>query len=776
MIALSILLKSYALYLYPLVPLASLVGWLLGAALDLRIFHTRAPTRSSAWRATLSVQAATLLMGIALWALVHHGAMVWKTGFPGASAATAGLFRFLGLPASGFGGTVHLTTMGGALDVTPSLDQLGMLIPLSAGCLGMVYLLHLARGRKNLLVRMGVLFAVLGAAALLRFILSTALFVALCDFVGYETEDVPWSPFVRSPWIAASYLPFLLAAAPLLSRLFPPARTASLVPISAVHPSAWQRVAWVVLPLLCLAAFWNPRGTPKSGALVISTYHTQWSRTDRPYDRSWYGADSGYNYAVLKRWFETFFPVRTLTGRIKAEDLADASVLMLYIPDRPFSEQERSLIETFVRNGGGLFVIGDHTNVFGSSTHLNTVVRPFGFQFRDDVLFDLDDDFFQLIDVPRITPPMLHGMSTFKLRGPASIQPTRPGVRSILGIGHSKALRAIYSVNNFYPPPHDHPRMRTGYFSIATATRYGQGRIAAFADSTIFSNFEIFYPGKYELLLNTANWLNHRDGPATTLVQRISLLGALGLALFLLLQSRNGPTLVRRLTLLMVLGGCAWGCARLAENARSTYPSPIRPARSLFFLAGADDPTYRLRTAMGEENYRKKWDVFIQWVLRTDTFSGFCITDPNVQPDLYHHLMRASGSGMDAGLAWIIHRPEDLQRLPELTERFLVSTRRSMLLFSSQFSWEAIEPVLRRADLLSTQEEVDQARTAWSSGSHLVDKGSRRILLVAEAERFSDQEMGISEKGIPDAVLQERFTQAFDLVDLLFANPAGGAP
>mgnify|MGYP002064937800 CR=1 FL=1 len=94
-------------------------------------------------------------------------------------------------------------------------------------------------------------------------------------------------------------------------------------------------------------------------------------------------------------------------------------------------------------------------------------------------MFDLDADFFQLIDLPGPSTPFTHGMTFYKFRGPASIQPTSLFTRTVLTVDHAKSLRAIYSVNNFYPPPHDHPKMTTGTFCVAATSRYGRGRVAA---------------------------------------------------------------------------------------------------------------------------------------------------------------------------------------------------------------------------------------------------------------------------------------------------------
>lgn len=59
-------------------------------------------------------------------------------------------------------------------------------------------------------------------------------------------------------------------------------------------------------------------------------------------------------------------------------------VLVFKTPTEPFTDEEVSTIERFVDQGGGLFLIGDHTNLFGMSTYLNKVAAPFRLAFRSD--------------------------------------------------------------------------------------------------------------------------------------------------------------------------------------------------------------------------------------------------------------------------------------------------------------------------------------------------------------------------------------------------------
>ena len=514
--------------------------------------------------------------------------------------------------------------------------------------------------------------------------------------------------------------------------------------------------------------FWEPEGTPKNGKLVISTYHSQWSRSDRPYDREWYGADSGYNYACLKRLFQVFYPVVDAPGPLRAADLDGASTLVIYDPDRRFSKEEIELVREFVRGGGGLFLIGDHTNVFGSASHLNEVCEPFGFQFSDDVLFDLDEDFHQVIDAPRPGNSFWHGMSFFKLRGPTSIRPTSMWTRSVYQVGHSKSVRAIYSVNNFYPPPHDDPKMRSGTFCVSAASRYGRGRVVAWGDSTVFSNFEIFYPGKYEYLLNTMNWLNHRDSMVPALGKRMAPLILLGvIAVFLLRRREPRLWLVTGVLLMASLGVARWA-SLLVEQGRAAFPKPIQPSEWVVFRADAKDPGHHLKGFLTEEPYGQRYEVFIQWVLRTGAFSGFHLSGSAEANGLYDHL-RASGSAKTS-LALIVRKPADLVQLDELGALAPRSKGPLLLMFASSIPAEQAVESLRRSGIVKSAESLARVAEAWPSGEVVIDDPEGRLLIVANAERFSDQAMGISEKVVPDAAQRAVFDGAFGIIDRLFGR------
>ena len=61
----------------------------------------------------------------------------------------------------------------------------------------------------------------------------------------------------------------------------------------------------------------------------------------------------------MKRLYEKHYDTEELTARITDSDLRDASVLVLYDPDKALTSDEIRAVQDFVNRGGGLFVIGD---------------------------------------------------------------------------------------------------------------------------------------------------------------------------------------------------------------------------------------------------------------------------------------------------------------------------------------------------------------------------------------------------------------------------------
>jgi hypothetical protein len=93
-----------------------------------------------------------------------------------------------------------------------------------------------------------------------------------------------------------------------------------------------------------------------------------------------------------------------------------------------------------------------------------------------------------------------------------------------------------YGHVNFFGDIQPDPEERWGGFLQSAARQFGRGRVLAFTDSTVFSNFSVFFRGKPELALGMVEYLNRGAGP----LRRAPLLLAAGGALTILFGLSRG--------------------------------------------------------------------------------------------------------------------------------------------------------------------------------------------------------------------------------------------
>src|SRR6185369_4979928 len=96
------------------------------------------------------------------------------------------------------------------------------------------------------------------------------------------------------------------------------------------------------------------------------------------------GQDTTYNYASLFAYLGHHYDVSRNNGMLSDVALQNVDVLLLKVPTTRYSDQEVEAVCKWTRRGGGLMLVGDHTNVFGSSEYLNEISSRFGITFNYD--------------------------------------------------------------------------------------------------------------------------------------------------------------------------------------------------------------------------------------------------------------------------------------------------------------------------------------------------------------------------------------------------------
>lgn len=185
-----------------------------------------------------------------------------------------------------------------------------------------------------------------------------------------------------------------------------------------------------------------------------------------------------------------------------------------------FTEEEIEILESWVGDGGSLFLIADHMPWPGAAEKLAAV---FGFKFFNGFNFDvINPSYFRLSDNTIIENIITTGRDSFETvrqipntEGQAFQIPQ--DANSILVFNNTSMLLMPDTAWEF----HSNTRMiKIEGWCQGAFKKYGKGRVAVFGEASMFTA-QIGYPGRrkmgmnrndasdnYKLLLNIIHWLD----------------------------------------------------------------------------------------------------------------------------------------------------------------------------------------------------------------------------------------------------------------------------
>lgn len=543
-------------------------------------------------------------------------------------------------------------------------------------------------------------------------------------------------------------------------------------------PRRSRRIVCVVLAfvgalLVTTGLLWTPSGPRKQGRIWVDEHRSNWERTDRPYDPNWYGQESGYNYACIYDYASRFYDMDRLYDPIDANTLAECDVLVVKVPTARYTPEEVEHIERFVENGGGLLLIGEHTNVFNSGTYLNDIAARFDFGFRHDCLFDIDTPFEQLYRPPLVPHPIVQHMPPMDFAVSCSIDPGTGSGRAAIRATGLRSLPADYHASNYYPQVEDRADARYGAFVQLWAMDHAAGRIAAFGDSTIFSNFSTFEPGKAELMLGMLEWLNHR-APSGNPQPVLIVLGLL-LAAGALIPGRRWPG--GRIVLLsgVLLGVTSAGVAvRAMHRSAMPVPKALRPFTHVVIdRTVCDSPLSRSGFISGQAD---GFGIFERWILRLgcftsrregrDAFSGDLLVFLNprreVDADFRRQLADYVGAG---GKVLIVDSPANTASTANaLLHPFGMQIVASPLPagpLQTPAGWPAGVPAQNAGQV---EGGTPLIRIAGRPVAATAEFGDGTVTAIGFGAQFADPGMGVTGETIPDATMRNLYELQFQLL------------
>jgi hypothetical protein len=595
-------------------------------------------TRGNNWRIPLAA-------GGLLWlsAGVSHAYRVWEASYHDLdflAGPLAALYRLFGLAAIADPPLVHLQVVGNLQSIDCTIEKLAG-FPLTMIVLGGLVAIFLLNGRRAGW-RLPLLLLLLTCAFV--FFRSAALGLAL-----EQMNDV--GLYYRRIWIFGSLLPLIL----LLTLAVPPLRHFKDDELGRedCKPLATSELGWSG-PLLAILlgvgfagalGFYDP-GEPKPGRVMIDEHHSNWEWSTVELNTESYGVQTVYNYSELVRYLRHFYQVDQNFSVLSDSQLAEVDVLVLKTPTKPYADAEVDVIVRFVERGGGLWLVGDHTNVFGMSSNLNKVGRRFGMTYNYDAVIDLVTYGRQYYRRPRLfAHPSLRHLPPILLATSSSMVGPVLGQNVILG----RSLlsdRLDYSVNAFFGDFRPNADESFGAMLQSVAVTHGSGRVLGFSDSTIFSNFFMFIRGKPELALGSVAWLmstNRFDWVRHALLG-IAGIGALLLLLRLPRQHRPGAFILQVILATLFFAMTARALDRWTAEW-SQLPPPHTPLPTVAFDRGKTDYQIPDIREIPEES-PTSFHTFYVWSQRTGSIptTGLfedCLVDSRatvlIRPSGHYH-------------------------------------------------------------------------------------------------------------------------------------------
>jgi hypothetical protein len=273
--------------------------------------------------------------------------------------------------------------------------------------------------------------------------------------------------------------------------------------------------------------------------------------------------------------------------------------------------------------GGGLFLIGDHTNVFGMNFYLNQVAMKFGLEFKNDATHVHSTGLWSIFKPSRIAAhPVMQHVERFNYLTSCSLNAPLTAEMVMLASG-LQASPGTYSTKAFFRESQPKLDMKYGFLLQTAAVRHGQRRVLAFTDSTCFSNYCVFMDEYPRFLLSAIDYLN-RVNIRNGLNLVFFLLALVSLVSLVIISARDNRVMVS--VLAVSIGGltCGASASIFSHINRTNYPLPQPHSdftRVCFVqeMSGAkisSRPTPRWKRS----ERIKRFNTFFIWTQRIDLY------------------------------------------------------------------------------------------------------------------------------------------------------------
>ncbi|MBI4777921.1 hypothetical protein HY792_03245 [Candidatus Desantisbacteria bacterium] len=275
--------------------------------------------------------------------------------------------------------------------------------------------------------------------------------------------------------------------------------------------------------------FSHKEGKGEETVIVIDEIHSRWESTLREFNRQEFGMMAENNYHMFLEYISHFHKtyvvtddkknssvkgVITLHEKALSKRLFDSFqgknvILILKCFTRYPTDEEVNTTVQFVKSGGNILFIGDHTDVFFMDTYVNKVSKRFGIEFVPNAVYVATGGW-PVTDRRNMRyHPVTQYMDRFVWATSDILRLSKNAFPLILSPLASYTDQANYYNNYFFGDTMFRPENSMGIHAIMAATEYGKGKVVAWSDSTCFNNEIMFTVDRRGLLSGIFGWFTH---------------------------------------------------------------------------------------------------------------------------------------------------------------------------------------------------------------------------------------------------------------------------
>lgn len=529
------------------------------------------------------------------------------------SPVVSWIANVLGLNTSVNNGIIFIQTFSHNYPVTTTWEKLGF-FPWFNILIGALVLFLFFSDYKKIAKYILVFFAISGIYIIFRFVIVLYIFTQIRDI----------SLFWNQIFLTLSFVPFvfLLVRYLKLKDLKIDLSCFSELKIKKTQVFAAIFAFIFIFSLVGAFAFQDP-GTKKQGRVLIDELHSDWETTEIPLDKEWYGMLSTYNYYSWAEWLDKYYTVeRNLEDYLTYDLLKNYDILILKCPTDPYTNQEIGDIVKFVKAGGGLYLIGDHTNVFGMNYYLNQISEEFGISFLIDSTYELGTGMTSTYEPDVLLPHVIvQNMEKFEFLTSCTLSAPINSENVIIG-NRLLGEPGTYSTVNFFRETREALDIEYGLLLQVAAVKHGNGRVLAFTDSTCFSNFCMFMDGGYkEFNLGVIEYLN-RENKYSYLNNLFLLISVFSLVAFLFFLRKEKKIMI--IYVLFTAGILAFSLAAptFSYINSENYKTPMEHSDypKVAFEQEYSDAKILHSSILDDINVKNRFSTFFVWIQRVGLF------------------------------------------------------------------------------------------------------------------------------------------------------------